>query len=181
MFFDLYVTRQTQTRFPCLSGDHSRNFSVSKTLMRIPPMLFQLAYVSMSRLALDETTLSDILEASRRNNARDEITGILMHHDKIFFQVLEGDRSAVEKCYYERIGRDRRHISLSLMWTDVVKSRTFSDWAMGYAGPYEIGRYTKSSFQSLSYLKSDEAVAANTNEVTLELARLMFSDFKKRV
>ena len=62
-------------------------------------MLFQLAYVSLSRLKLDETTLSDILEASQRNNARDEITGILMYHDDMFFQVLEGDRSAVENCY----------------------------------------------------------------------------------
>lgn len=144
-------------------------------------MLFQLAYVSLSRLRLDETTLSDILEASQRNNARDEITGILMYHDDIFFQMLEGDRSAVEKCYYGRISGDPRHKSLSLMWTDVVKSRTFSDWAMGYVGPDEIGRYTKNSFQSLSCLKSDEAVAANTGLIALELARLMFSDFKRRV
>jgi hypothetical protein len=143
-------------------------------------MLFQLAYVSLSRLPLDETTLSDILEASQRNNARDEITGILMYQDDIFFQVLEGDRSAVEKCYNERIGHDPRHKSLSLMWTDVVKSRTFSDWAMGYAGPDEIGRYTKNSFQSLSYLMSDEAVAANTNGLALELARLIFSEVKRR-
>jgi hypothetical protein len=141
-------------------------------------MLFQLAYVSLSPLPLEETTLSDILEASQRNNARDEITGILMYHDDIFFQVLEGDRSAVEKCYYERICRDPRHRSLSLMLTDVVKSRTFSDWAMEYAGPDEIGRYTKNSFQSLSYLKSDEAGAANTNGVALGLAQLMFSDLK---
>jgi len=144
-------------------------------------MLFQLAYVSLSRLQLDETTLSDILEASRRNNARDEITGILMYHDDMFFQVLEGDRSAVEKCYYERISHDPRHESLSLMWTDAVKSRTFSDWAMGYVGPDEIGQYTQNSFQSLSCLKRDEAVAANTNGIALELARLMFSDFKRRV
>ena len=53
-------------------------------------MLFQLAYVSLSRLRLDETTLSDILEASQRNNARDEITGILMYHDDIFFSGAGG-------------------------------------------------------------------------------------------
>lgn len=143
-------------------------------------MLFQLAYVSLSQLPLDETTLSDILEASQRNNVRDKITGILMYHDDIFFQVLEGDRSPVEKCYYERICRDHRHQKLSLMWSDLVKSRTFSDWAMGYVGPDEIGRYTKNSFQSLSHLKSNDAEAANTNGIALELARLMFSDFKRR-
>ena len=50
-------------------------------------MFSQLAYVSLSPLSLDETTLSDILEVSRLNNARDEITGILMYHDELFFQV----------------------------------------------------------------------------------------------
>ncbi len=143
-------------------------------------MLFQLAYVSLSRVPLNETTLSDILESSQRNNARDEITGILMYHDEIFFQVLEGDRSAVEKCYYERISHDPRHTSLSLMWADAFESRTFMDWAMGYVGADEIGRHTKNSFQSLSYLTSDEPVAANINGVALELARLMFSDFQRR-
>ncbi len=142
-------------------------------------MLFQVAYVSLSRLPLDENTLSEILEASQRNNARDEITGVLMYHDEIFFQVLEGEKSAVENCYYKRICHDPRHKSLSLMWADMVDSRTFPDWAMGYVGPDEVGRYTKSSFQSLSHLQSAEVVVANTNGVALELARSVFSDFNK--
>ncbi|MBS1302678.1 BLUF domain-containing protein [Loktanella sp. SALINAS62] len=143
-------------------------------------MLFQLAYVSLSTSPLDEMTLSDILKASQRNNARDKITGVLMYHDEIFFQVLEGEQSSVEDCYYKRISHDPRHKSLSLMWADLAESPAFSDWAMGYVGPDEVGRHTKNSFQSLSYLKSDEAVATNINGVALALARSMFSDFKKR-
>ncbi len=142
-------------------------------------MLFQLAYVSSSRLPLDETTLSDILETSVRNNARDKITGILMYSDEIFFQVLEGDQAAVENCYFQRICHDRRHKNLSLMWTDQDESRTFSEWAMGYVGPDEVGRYTKNSFQSLSHLKSEEPLAPKTNGAALVLARAMFSDLKK--
>ena len=144
-------------------------------------MFSQLAYVSLSPLSLDETTLSDILEVSRLNNARDEITGIPMYHDELFFQVLEGDLSAVRKCYYERISHDPLRKDLSLMWTGVVKSRAFSDWRMEYVGPDEIGRYTTNSLQSLSDLKSDEPVAANTNGGALELARVMFSVFERRV
>jgi len=146
----------------------------------MPALLYQLAYVSLSRLQLDETMLSDILEVSQRNNARDDITGVLMYHDKLFFQVLEGDQSAVEDCYHKRIYHDPRHSGLSLVWCDEVECRAFSDWEMGYVGPGEIGRYTKNTFKSLSDLRRDEAMPANTNEIALELARAMFSDFKRR-
>lgn len=143
-------------------------------------MLYHLAYVSLSRFTLDEKVLSDILDISQRNNARDEITGVLMYHDKLFFQVLEGEQCAVEDCYYKRIFHDPRHSGMSLIWCNPVESRAFSDWAMGYAGPCEIGRYTKNTFNSLIYLKSDEVKPANTNDIALELARTMFSDFKRR-
>jgi hypothetical protein len=51
---------------------------------------------------------------------------------------------------------------------------------MGYVGPDEIGRYTKDTFTSLTYLKNDEAMPANTNGIALELARIMFLNFKRR-
>ncbi len=143
-------------------------------------MLYQLAYVSLSQRSLSQPLLSEILDVSQRNNARDEITGILMYHDKLFFQVLEGKRGAVEDCYFERISDDVRHTSLSLMWADFVQSRTFSDWAMGYVGPEEIGKYTKESFHSLAYLKGDENLTGNSNSVALELAHLVFADFQRR-
>jgi hypothetical protein len=79
-------------------------------------MLYQLAYTSFSRLPVQEATLSDILGVSRRNNSRDEITGILMYADRTFFQVLEGEQSAVEDCYYKQILNDPRHCRLALYW-----------------------------------------------------------------
>ncbi len=143
-------------------------------------MLYQLAYVSLSQTSLSQTLLYEILDVSQRNNAQDEITGILMYHDKLFFQVLEGERGVVENCYFERICDDPRHTSLSLMWANLVQRRTFSDWAMGYVGPEEIGEYTKKSFQSLAYLKSDESLTGKSNSVALELARFVFADFQRR-
>jgi hypothetical protein len=142
-------------------------------------MPYQLAYTSFSGLPLQETTLSDILEVSRRNNNRDEITGILMYEDRTFFQVLEGEQSAVEDCYYKRIFNDPRHCSLSLIWHGLAKRREFSDWAMGYVGPREIGRHTKDTFTSLDDLNDDETSPANSKGLALKLAQSVYLDLLK--
>ena len=143
-------------------------------------MLYQLAYTIFSRLPLQEATLSDILGASRRNNSRDEITGILMYEDRTFFQVLEGEQSAVEDCYYNRIFKDPRHCRLSLYWYGLAERRLFSDWAMGYVGPHEIGRYTNDKFTSLDDLSGDETNPANSKDLALELARSVYLDLLKK-
>ena len=140
-------------------------------------MIYQLAYTSFSRLPLQETTLSDVLEGSRQNNNRDEITGILMYEDRTFFQVLEGEQSAVEDCYYKRVCNDPRHGGLSLTWYGLAERRVFSDWAMGYVGPHEIGRYTNDKFASLDDLSGDETSPANSKDLALELARSVYLDF----
>ena len=139
-------------------------------------MLHQLAYVSSSRSPLDQATLSDILEVSQRSNAKDQITGVLMYHDKFFFQILEGEQAAVEDCYYRRILRDPRHSNMSLTWSDDVERRTFSDWLMGYAGPDEIGQFTRGKFHSLEHLKTDKDLNEPVKHVALELALLIFRD-----
>lgn len=127
-----------------------------------------------------QTTLSDILNISQQNNTRDEITGILMYHDNLFFQVLEGEQLEVENCYYKRIAHDIRHSALSIMWNDVVERRTFSGGGMEYAGPDEIGKFTKNCFRSLADFKSDGSSASNINKIALELARNVFVTSKVR-
>jgi len=139
---------------------------------------YQLAYVSLSRSPLDQTTLSDILEVSERNNARDQITGVLMYHDQLFFQVLEGEQAAVEDCYNRRIYHDPRHFGLSISWSDSVETRTFSGWLMGYAGPDEIGQYTKGRFHSLEQLKGDKGFNEPNKDVALELALAVFRNVR---
>ncbi len=143
-------------------------------------MLYQLAYISQSRSPLDQTTLSDILDVSQRNNARDEITGVLKFHDDLFFQILEGEHAAVEDCYHRRISYDFRHKGLSLTWCGVAESRTFSDWSMVYAGPDEIGRYTRETFRSLDHLKNDKGLSSfgGDKPTALVLAQAIFGDFQ---
>lgn len=49
-----------------------------------------------------------ILTTSRRNNARDNVSGLLFFNGKRFLQALEGDDAMVDATY-ARIQRDPRH------------------------------------------------------------------------
>lgn len=123
--------------------------------------------------------LSNILEVSRQNNAQDGITGILMYHDQLFFQVLEGEQTLVEHCY-ARIVKDQRHTNICLMWDYPVDRKVFSDWAMGYVGPDEIDGHTDGAYRTLAGLVTEESATKDRDIVALELARQMFRGFHSR-
>ncbi len=142
-------------------------------------MFRHIAYVSHSRSPLEPKALSDILEVSRRNNERDGITGILMYHDQLFFQVLEGESRAVEQCY-ARICMDWRHSNISESLDETVEVRSFSDWFMGYVGPDEIGEHTGGAMFSLGSLNAPEFTSGEQRGHALELARAIFNSFTRR-
>jgi FAD-dependent sensor of blue light len=99
--------------------------------------LVRLAYISASLLADDPNArrqVADILLTSRRNNDESEVTGVLLATDHNFFQVLEGERQAVEAAY-ARIARDPRHKDIVLTLYESIEVRRFPDWAMAYIGP----------------------------------------------
>lgn len=78
-----------------------------------------------------EPTVGRILVQSRRNNSHRGIGGVLYFGDGHFFQVLEGDREAVNDTY-RRIGTDDRHRELSILSVKSVEERLFADWSMKY-------------------------------------------------
>ncbi len=100
-------------------------------------MLEQVVYVSSSQGMLPPGELRDILKVSRRNNARDEITGLLLYEDGNFFQLLEGEHDKVEACF-ERIGGDPRHSGVIVILREEIKRRSFDDWSMGYVRPQDL-------------------------------------------
>jgi len=93
--------------------------------------MLQLAYISTSRRPVDQALLDDILAASRRNNERCGVTGLLVAGGKRFLQVLEGPDQAVLTTY-ARIQNDSRHFAFVLLATKPVEERAFGDWSMAY-------------------------------------------------
>jgi len=143
------------------------------------PTIRQLAYISSSKLPLEPTLLSDILDVSVRNNTNDKITGVLMHHDMLWFQILEGDASLVGQCY-QRICDDDRHTNISLTLDCTVESRAFPSWNMGYVGPDEIGAHSGHALKSLDDLRPGEMTLDRRHCAARELSLQMFKTFQER-
>ncbi len=93
--------------------------------------LLQLAYVSQATTALDDVELLAILNQSRNNNSRDDITGFLMHSDGNFFQIIEGSTSSID-ALYERLLSDTRHHGVTKVLYRPIRERMFGKWSMAF-------------------------------------------------
>ena len=93
--------------------------------------MLQLAYISTSRQPVDRALLDDILAASRRNNQRCGVTGLLVSGGKRFLQVLEGPDQAV-LATYARIQNDPRHFAFVSLATKPIEERAFGQWSMAF-------------------------------------------------
>lgn len=95
----------------------------------------QIVYVSTSRVMPDERMIDSILAVSRRNNARDGLTGLLVVGGRRFLQVLEGPRECCDAAYV-RIRADERHFALVQLSRRPITERSFGGWDMGFEQGY---------------------------------------------
>ncbi len=93
--------------------------------------LYHLIYLSIATAEMLEAQLLELLETSRQNNTRDEITGMLLYKDGRFMQLLEGPESKV-CATYGRIVRDLRHRDVTILLEGPIEDRDFADWSMGF-------------------------------------------------
>ena len=95
-------------------------------------MLVRLMYASRAVSAVDQEELLAILKKSKANNAKNGITGALClcTQERVFVQVLEGSRAAVN-AMYQRIVGDVRHADVMLLQYEEIDERRFPGWAMG--------------------------------------------------
>ncbi|SOE17704.1 FAD-dependent sensor of blue light [Hoeflea halophila] len=93
--------------------------------------MLQMLYVSGASSQMSDTDIEDILTASRRNNLRNCVTGMLLWADGVFIQVLEGEPDTV-RSLYRRIQADDRHRNLMLVLEQAAGKRLFSRWSMGF-------------------------------------------------
>lgn len=93
--------------------------------------MYQLVYVSAFGLQVRPSDVADILDASRRNNRRDQLTGLLIADGQRFLQVLEGDRARV-LATFKRIEQDRRHFGIVTLSRHDIHKQEFGEWNMAY-------------------------------------------------
>lgn len=96
--------------------------------------VFQMIYVSKCSDDFDFNTLPSILEKSRRDNEKKDVSGLLIFHEGSFIQVLEGPKEAVEEIY-QKIEKDDRHKNIKLLSQKMLDEKEFESWSMGFLKP----------------------------------------------
>lgn len=98
--------------------------------------LYELVYISIATRKMSTADLAELLDQSREKNARLNITGLLVYHNREFMQLLEGDKSTVFSLY-ETICKDPRNVQNHILYDGPIQQRSFANWSMAFLAPAE--------------------------------------------
>lgn len=93
--------------------------------------MYRIMYMSYATSELTNNELEIILEKSRINNHKKNVTGILIVKGSLFLQCLEGNKEDVLSIY-DKILADSRHENIIDLVEEDTNTRLFPDWSMGY-------------------------------------------------
>ncbi len=139
----------------------------------------QLVYISSAVSDFDEKSFSGILASARRNNAEDDVTGVLMYQQNQFFQVLEGPDTKVHDCF-ARISADSRHRGIIKLFDEPVENRCFSKWSMAVLGLHncQIG-LRKQMIDLLELKQHQEYEELHANKIVGVFAETYLADLRR--
>ncbi len=132
--------------------------------------MYRIIYLSSADNSVDESELESLLNKSRINNESKDITGILLHIDGDFIQVLEGEEKLVIELY-NKISKDKRHRGIIMVSKGEVEKRQFADWSMGYKATYykEINKIDGlKEFDRVALFNNNEKIALTFLSVFLQ-------------
>lgn len=114
-----------------------QELSSDQVLALLDASCYHVLYRSHATRPLTEAQLQEILGAARAHNAHHHVTGLLLHSNGCFVQVLEGPAAAVQ-ALYAHIRQDARHTHVVTISEGLGPERRFGNWDMAFgrvAGP----------------------------------------------
>jgi EAL domain-containing protein (putative c-di-GMP-specific phosphodiesterase class I) len=94
--------------------------------------LIHLIYNSAAVRPFTEAELAALLDKARNKNAASNVTGMLLHVEGTFFQVLEGAPADID-ALAATIAADPRHARMTTIIREPIARRSFSEWTMGFS------------------------------------------------
>lgn len=94
-------------------------------------MIYHILYASSAVALFGKKDLKQILEAGRRHNHENGITGLLLYKGGNIIQLLEGEKEAVQETF-ARISEDKRHAGILVLSEGFNDARLFPEWRMGF-------------------------------------------------
>jgi hypothetical protein len=130
--------------------------------------LYQIIYASLARRSVEKDELMMILSHARKKNARLGITGMLLHCDGLFIQVLERPKDRVVNLFHD-IQKDTRHNRIAVLFEGPIKARSFSQWSMGFKRPTKKDLAQVEGYTPYLELGDDPQAIKNYSSVALKL------------
>lgn len=90
-----------------------------------------IVYISAGNHPYSEEDLEKLLKEARNFNAQVGVSGILLHHEGVFFQYIEGECGGGLDIVYDKICQSRHHRNIVELLRSPIKERLFGDWLMG--------------------------------------------------
>lgn len=106
--------------------------------MTAPMSVRRITYISTRSPGFDNAAIADMVDKERRDNARDDITGLLVSNGLNFLQTIEGPATAVEQLL-NRIKGDTRHSGIRICDDTTAHERLFANWSMEHAAAHANG------------------------------------------
>lgn len=94
--------------------------------------LIHLIYSSGATTSFSSEDLLELLARARKKNTGLNVTGMLLHIDGSFLQVIEGEPEVIDDLF-ATIAADSRHSNIVTIIREAIPRRSFSDWSMGFA------------------------------------------------
>ena len=93
----------------------------------------RVTYISKFSPGISDDDIQAIKSASDKNNQQYNITGVLLVFNGMFYQVIEGDSSAIDLTI-RRIKRDPRHQDMYILQTEKGVERQYNQWELRNIG-----------------------------------------------
>lgn len=91
----------------------------------------RLVYTSIATIPMSDTDIGALMRRCQYHNAIHRLTGILLHKDMAFMQLIEGSEDAVDQLMCN-IHQDPRHLSITMLTNERVTERQFGSRQMQY-------------------------------------------------
>ncbi len=106
-------------------------------------MTYRIIYSSEAATPMQTDDLQELLDHARRSNAAKGVTGALVYAERIFLQILEGDK-VVLRDLMAKIRRDVRHENVLVLRESEVPTAIFGSWKMAYvsATPKQVAKWS---------------------------------------
>lgn len=103
--------------------------------------------------------IKDLYTKAKRNNYKNNISGILIYHKGNYLQVLEGHENDVDKTF-DRITKDERHKNIIKVININVEQRIFEDYSFGFTVVKSSSEFDELT-EYLSWLKNADHKITN--------------------